>query len=37
MNDFAIELHGVGKAYPFFSLNNIHLEVPRGQIMGSSH
>jgi ABC-2 type transport system ATP-binding protein len=34
MNDFAIELHGVGKAYPFFSLDNIHLEVPRGQIMG---
>ncbi len=34
MNDLAIELNGVGKAYPFFSLNNIHLEVPRGQIMG---
>src|SRR3954447_3269702 len=34
MNEFAIEMHGVGKAYPFFSLNNVHLKVPRGQIMG---
>jgi len=34
MNDFAIELNGVGKAYPFFSLNNVHMQVPRGQIMG---
>jgi len=34
MSDLAIELEGVGKAYPFFTLDNIHLEVPRGQIMG---
>ncbi len=34
MTDFAIELHGVGKKYRFFALDNIHLEVPEGQIMG---
>jgi len=34
MSDLAIELEGVGKAYPFFTLDNIHLEVPHGQIMG---
>ncbi len=34
MTDLAVELRGVGKDYPFFSLDNIHLEVPRGQIMG---
>jgi ABC-2 type transport system ATP-binding protein len=34
MNDFAIEFHGVGKAYPFFTLDSVHLNVPRGQIMG---
>jgi ABC-2 type transport system ATP-binding protein len=30
----AIELDGVGKKYRFFSLDNIHLKVPEGQIMG---
>jgi ABC-2 type transport system ATP-binding protein len=30
----AIELSGVGKKYRFFSLDNIHLKVPEGQIMG---
>ena len=34
MNELAIELDGVGKAYPFFALDNIHLEVPHGQILG---
>jgi ABC-2 type transport system ATP-binding protein len=34
MTDLAIELHGVGKKYRYFSLDNIHLEVPEGQIMG---
>jgi ABC-2 type transport system ATP-binding protein len=34
MNDLAIELSGVGKKYPFFTLDNIHLEIPQGQIMG---
>ena len=34
MSDFAIELSGVGKKYPFFSLDNIDLKVPEGQIMG---
>src|SRR5580704_4285469 len=34
MSDLAIELVGVGKTYPFFSLDRIHLEVPHGQIMG---
>src|SRR5579863_6568198 len=34
MRDLAIELDGVGKTYPYFALDNIHLEVPRGQIMG---
>ena len=34
VNDLAIELSGVGKKYPFFSLDNIHLQVPQGQIMG---
>jgi ABC-2 type transport system ATP-binding protein len=34
MSDFAIELSGVGKTYPFFSLDNIDLKVPDGQIMG---
>jgi ABC-2 type transport system ATP-binding protein len=34
MNDLAIELKGVGKRYPYFALDNIHLEVPHGQIMG---
>ena len=34
MSDLAIELDGVGKTYPYFTLDGIHLEVPRGQIMG---
>jgi ABC-2 type transport system ATP-binding protein len=34
MTDLAIELNGVGKSYRFFSLDNIHLRVPRGEIMG---
>lgn len=34
MSYLAIELRGVGKKYRFFSLDNIHLEVPEGQIMG---
>jgi ABC-2 type transport system ATP-binding protein len=34
MTDLAINLKGVGKKYPFFTLEDIHLQVPRGQIMG---
>lgn len=34
MNDLAIEMSGVGKTYPFFSLEDIRLNVPRGEIMG---
>jgi ABC-2 type transport system ATP-binding protein len=34
MKDLAIELDGVGKTYPYFTLDNIHLDLPRGQIMG---
>ena len=34
MSSLAIELDGVGKTYPFFTLDNVHLEVPHGQIMG---
>jgi ABC-2 type transport system ATP-binding protein len=34
MNDLAIEMSGVRKNYPFFSLDNIDLKVPEGQIMG---
>jgi ABC-2 type transport system ATP-binding protein len=34
MRDLAIEIDGVGKTYPYFTLDNIHLELPRGQIMG---
>ncbi len=34
MNDLAIELNGVSKRYRFFSLDNIFLKLPRGQIMG---
>jgi ABC-2 type transport system ATP-binding protein len=32
--DFAIKLTGVSKKYRFFSLDNIDLQVPQGQIMG---
>lgn len=34
MNDLAVEMTGVGKAYQFFSLEGIDLRVPRGEIMG---
>jgi ABC-2 type transport system ATP-binding protein len=34
MNDLAIAMRGVGKTYPFFSLEDIQLNVPRGEIMG---
>ena len=34
MNDLAIELSGVSKKYRYFTLEDIHLQLPRGQIMG---
>jgi ABC-2 type transport system ATP-binding protein len=34
MSDLAIELKGVGKRYPWFALENVHLKLPHGQIMG---
>jgi len=34
MTDFAIQFAGVGKDYRYFTLDNIHLQVPSGQIMG---
>jgi len=34
MNDLSVEFHGVSKRYPHFSLENIHLELPTGSIMG---
>ncbi len=34
MIDLAIVMSGVSKTYRFFSLDNIHLKVPEGQIMG---
>jgi ABC-2 type transport system ATP-binding protein len=34
MNDVAIELNGVSKSYRYFALEDIHLQLPRGQIMG---
>ncbi len=34
MTDLAINLNGVGKKYPYFTLDNIDLQVPEGQIMG---
>jgi ABC-2 type transport system ATP-binding protein len=34
MNDLAIELSGVSKKYRYFRLEDIHLKLPRGQIMG---
>jgi len=34
MTDLAIKLDGVGKSYRYFTLDNIHLEVPAGQIVG---
>ena len=34
MTDLAIKLHGVRKSYRYFTLDNIDLQVPKGQIMG---
>src|SRR5579862_8328823 len=34
MTDLAIELAGVGKAYRFFTLSDVNLTLPCGQIMG---
>ena len=34
MNKLAVELSGVTKAYPHFTLNNIDLKLPTGSIMG---
>src|SRR5215469_854299 len=34
MNHLAIDMTGVGKTYRFFSLENIELKLPRGEIMG---
>jgi ABC-2 type transport system ATP-binding protein len=34
MTDLAIEMTSVGKTYRFFSLENIDLKVPEGEIMG---
>jgi ABC-2 type transport system ATP-binding protein len=34
MSDLAIDLRGVAKKYRFFTLDNIHLKVPEGEIMG---
>jgi ABC-2 type transport system ATP-binding protein len=34
MSDLAVKLDGVGKDYRFFSLDDVHLEIPDGHIMG---
>ena len=34
MNSLAIQLQGVVKRYKFFTLDNIYLEVPEGEVMG---
>src|SRR6202167_6048936 len=34
MNDLAVELSGASKKYRYFTLEDIHLKLPRGQIMG---
>jgi ABC-2 type transport system ATP-binding protein len=34
MNEFAVQMTGVGKDYRFFSLNDVKLEIPYGHIMG---
>jgi len=34
MTDLAAKLKGVGKKYNFFALDNIHLQLPKGEIMG---
>ena len=34
MNDVVLKLDGVGKKYKFFELDDIHIELPQGRIMG---
>jgi ABC-2 type transport system ATP-binding protein len=34
MTDLSVKLQGVRKQYPFFTLDNIDLQIPQGQIMG---
>lgn len=34
MTDLAVQLEGVGKTYPFFTLDEIDLQVPSGTIVG---
>ena len=34
MNDLSVQFEGVSKKYAHFSLENIHLELPTGSIMG---
>jgi ABC-2 type transport system ATP-binding protein len=34
VSELAVQLTGVGKEYPFFSLRDISLEIPRGEIAG---
>jgi ABC-2 type transport system ATP-binding protein len=34
MSDLSVHFDGVSKKYPHFSLENIHLELPTGSIMG---
>ncbi len=34
MNDLAIHLKDVSKKFDYFSLNNVNLALPTGQIMG---
>ena len=34
MNDLAVQFDGVSKRYTHFSLEDIHLELPTGSIMG---
>ncbi len=34
MNDLSVHFDGVSKRYPHFSLEDIHLELPAGNIMG---
>ena len=34
MSDLAVHFSGVGKTYPHFTLDDIHLELPVGSIQG---
>ncbi|HEY4363807.1 MAG TPA: ABC transporter ATP-binding protein [Bryobacteraceae bacterium] len=34
MNDFAVQFQGVSKRYKYFTLDNIDLQLPVGQVMG---